>query len=89
MIEIKNLEERVLKVLVKVLGKEAEGATNSCNLEEDLGADSLDAVEIIMDLEDEFNVEINEASLQGMATVQAIHDYLATAKISTLKKIGT
>ena len=50
--------------------------TPEANLKEDLGADSIDAVEVIMSLEDEFNVSISDDAAQNIKTVQDLVNYI-------------
>ena len=55
-----NIEEKVKKIISEQLGVEDSEITNTSNFVEDLGADSLDSVELVMALEEEFDVEIAE-----------------------------
>ena len=76
--------EQVLKVLseaaVEVLGVEAEAVTLEASFKDDLDADSLDLVELVMALEEEFDVTIDEEELQGISTVGAAY-YLLVSKL--------
>lgn len=58
------------------LGVDKEKVTLEADLAQDLGADSLDAVELIMELEDEFDVTIDDESAQGFKSVKDIFEYL-------------
>ena len=61
--------EKVQAIIAEQLNLDKEKITMESRLTEDLGADSLDAVEIIMQLEDEFNVQIDDSTLQETKTV--------------------
>ena len=61
--------EKVKEIIVKELKVEADKVTLDAKLKEDLGADSLDAVEIVMDIEDEFDVEIDDSEAENVTTV--------------------
>lgn len=71
-----NIEQRVKKVVAEQLGvNEAEVKTDS-SFSGDLGADSLDAVELVMALEEEFECEIPDEEAEKITTVQAAIDYV-------------
>jgi acyl carrier protein len=71
-----NIEERVKKITVEQLGvSEAEVKIDS-SFVDDLGADSLDTVELVMALEEEFDTEIPEEEAEKITTVQAAIDYV-------------
>ncbi|MDN7244216.1 acyl carrier protein [Planococcus shenhongbingii] len=61
--------ERVTKVIVDRLGVEENEVKLEASFTGDLGADSLDVVELVMELEDEFDMEISDEDAEGMATV--------------------
>jgi len=61
--------EKVVAIIAKELDKDSKTINADTRLTEDLGADSLDAVEIIMALEDEFGVEIDDSYFQNIKTV--------------------
>ena len=61
--------ERVKKIVVEHLGVEADKVTESANFIDDLGADSLDTVELVMAFEEEFNVEIPDDAAESIVTV--------------------
>lgn len=71
-----SVEERVKKIIVEQLGVNAEQVTNQAAFVDDLGADSLDTVELVMALEEEFGLEIPDEEAQKIATVQAAVDYI-------------
>ena len=61
--------ERVKKIVVEHLGVEADKVTEGANFIDDLGADSLDTVELVMAFEEEFNVEIPDDAAETIVTV--------------------
>ena len=73
--------DKVREIIAEQLDVDTEEITLDTNLIKDLEADSLDAVEIIMALEDEYNIEIPTEELQEMTTVGAVLDYLKRAGI--------
>ena len=68
--------ERVKNIIVDSLSCDAEQVTLEANLKEDLDADSLEAVELIMAIEDEFGIEIPDEVSTTISTVQQIVDYI-------------
>ena len=71
-----SVEERVKKIIVEQLGVNAEQVTNNAKFIDDLGADSLDTVELVMALEEEFGLEIPDEEAQKIGTVQSAIDYI-------------
>ena len=71
-----SVEERVRKIIVEQLGVNAEQVTMEASFVDDLGADSLDTVELVMALEEEFGLEIPDDEAQKIANVQAAVDYI-------------
>lgn len=71
-----NIEARVKKVIVEHLGVKAEEVTNDASFVDDLGADSLDSVELVMALEEEFDTEIPDEDAEKIGTVQQVVDYI-------------
>ncbi len=71
-----GLEARVRKIIADRLQVDAESVTPSASFVEDLGADSLDLVELVMAFEEEFSVEIPDQDAEGMKTVGLAIDYL-------------
>ena len=63
-------------IIAEELGVEKDEVTEDAHLQDDLGADSLDAVELIMAIEEEFDVEIDDTEATNIKTVQDIIDYL-------------
>jgi acyl carrier protein len=64
-----DIAERVKKIVVEHLGVDAEKVTEKANFIDDLGADSLDTVELVMAFEDEFGVEIPDDAAETITTV--------------------
>ncbi len=73
-----NVEERVKKIVVEQLGVKEEEVGNESSFVDDLGADSLDTVELVMALEEEFECEIPDESAEKITTVQEAIDYINT-----------
>lgn len=71
-----NLEERLKKVIAEQLGVEESRIVPSASFTDDLEADSLDLVELIMSLEEEFGVTIPEEDAEKIATVGDAMEYL-------------
>ncbi|MCC6223400.1 MAG: acyl carrier protein [Thermoleophilia bacterium] len=69
--------ERVKEVLVEQLGVDEADINEAASFQEDLGADSLDLVELIMELEDQFGVKISDEDAQGIQTVGHAVEYIA------------
>ena len=72
--------ERFRQCAVEVLSVEAHQVTMEANFADDLDADSLDLVELVMALEEEFDVNVEEEELEGVNTIQAAFD-LVTSKL--------
>lgn len=68
--------EKVKAIIVNELGVDEAKVTLEAKLSEDLGADSLDAVELIMAIEDEFGIEINDEAAQQISKVSDIVEYV-------------
>ncbi|TAF56233.1 MAG: acyl carrier protein [Oscillatoriales cyanobacterium] len=75
-----NIEERVKKIIVEQLEVEEGEVTNEASFVDDLGADSLDTVELVMALEEEFDTEIPDEEAEKITTVQAAIDYINAAQ---------
>lgn len=70
------VEERVKKIISEQLGLEEEDVTPEASFVEDLGADSLDTVELVMAFEEEFGIEIPDEDAEKILTVQNAIDYI-------------
>ena len=68
--------EKVRDLIAEALDINPENITESSNIVDDLGADSLDVVELIMALEDAFDVEVSDDKAQSLKTVQDVIDYI-------------
>ncbi|AZL85390.1 MULTISPECIES: acyl carrier protein [Aliivibrio] len=75
-----NLEERVKKIIIEQLGVDEAEVKNESSFVDDLGADSLDTVELVMALEEEFDTEIPDEEAEKITTVQAAIDYVTSAQ---------
>lgn len=68
--------DKVKEILVEQLDVEEEKVTPQASITEDLGADSLDVVDLVMSLEDEFGVEIPDEEIENIKTVGDITNYI-------------
>jgi acyl carrier protein len=71
-----SVEERVKKIIAEQLGVEEEDVNPESSFVEDLGADSLDTVELVMAFEEEFGIEIPDEEAEKILTVQNSVDYI-------------
>jgi acyl carrier protein len=71
-----SVEERVKSIIVEQLGVDAEEVTSEASFVEDLGADSLDTVELIMAFEEEFGVEISDEEAEKIRRVKDAVEYI-------------
>jgi len=71
-----SLRERVIDIIVEQLGVDREQVTDDAKFVEDLGADSLDTVELVMQLEEEFGVEIPDEEAEKLTTVGEAIKYI-------------
>jgi acyl carrier protein len=71
-----DIESRVKEIIVNEPGVEAEKVTTEASFVEDLGADSLDTVELVMAFEEEFGVDIPDEDAEKMSTVGEAVEYL-------------
>ncbi|MBF0262397.1 MAG: acyl carrier protein [Magnetococcales bacterium] len=71
-----NIAERVKKIVVEQLGVDASQVTEEANFVDDLGADSLDTVELVMALEEEFGCEIPDDAAEKIVTVKQAIEFI-------------
>ena len=74
--EIAALEERIRGVVARQLGVELSEVLPDASLQEDLGADSLELVELLMALEDEFDIEVPEEVAESITTIADVEHYI-------------
>lgn len=72
----KEIEGKITEILVEHLGITPEEITPEASFIEDLGADSLDTVELVMELEETFDMQIPDEEAEKLTTVGAVSDYL-------------
>lgn len=72
----KSVERRVIEIIVEQLGVSEEEVTMEASFIDDLGADSLDLVELIMAMEEEFHLEISDEDAEKIQTVQDVVNYI-------------
>ncbi len=75
-----DIFERVKKIIVDRLGVDESKVTLEASFKEDLGADSLDVVELVMELEDEFDMEISDEDAEKISTVGEVVKYIESHK---------
>ncbi len=68
--------DKVKEIIVKELKVDASKVTLDASLKDDLGADSLDAVEIVMDIEDEFGIQIDDTKAESITTIGDLVQYI-------------
>ncbi|MGB4811104.1 MAG: acyl carrier protein [Methylophilaceae bacterium] len=73
-----DIEQRVKKIVAEQLGANEADVKNASSFVDDLGADSLDTVELVMALEEEFDCEIPDEEAEKITTVQLAVDYINT-----------
>ena len=72
-----TIQDRVKKIIIEQLGVKEEEVVESASFVDDLGADSLDTVELVMALEEEFGVEIPDDEAEKIRTVKEAFDYIS------------
>ena len=72
----KSISEKVKDIIVEQLGVNPEQVTESASFIEDLGADSLDTVELVMAFEEEFSVEVPDEDAEKLQTVGNVIEYI-------------
>jgi acyl carrier protein len=75
-----NIEDRVRKIIIEQLGVKEDEVKSEASFVDDLGADSLDTVELVMALEEEFDTEIPDEEAEKITTVQSAIDYINANK---------
>jgi acyl carrier protein len=73
---MKNVESRIQKIVSDQFDSLEQNVTTTTKFDDDLGMDSLDAVELVMALEDEFELEIPDEAAEKFITVQDVIDYI-------------
>jgi acyl carrier protein len=73
---VATVSERLKKIVVDQLGVDESEVVSSASFVEDLNADSLDLVELIMSLEEEFKLQISDEDAEKITTVQEAEDYI-------------
>ena len=74
-----DIADRVKKIVIEHLGVDADKVTMEASFIDDLGADSLDTVELVMAFEEEFGIEIPDDAAEKILTVKDANDYIQTA----------
>ncbi len=71
-----SVEKKVKEIVAEQLGKDSSEVTNEASFIDDLGADSLDIVELVMAMEDEFGIEIPDEEAEKIKTVKDVIEYI-------------
>ena len=74
------VEQRVREIVAEQLERDVNEVTNAASLIDDLGADSLDIVELVMKMEEEFGIEIPDEEAEKIKTVNDVVQYITTHK---------
>jgi acyl carrier protein len=75
-----SVEQRVREIVAEQLERDVNEVTTASSLIDDLGADSLDVVELVMKMEEEFGIEIPDEEAEKIKTVNDVVQYIATHK---------
>jgi acyl carrier protein len=75
-----SVEEQVKEIIVEQLGVSEDSVSEAANFVDDLGADSLDTVELVMKFEEDFDIEIPDEDAEKIRTVQDAIDYITANK---------
>ena len=78
-----SIEEQVKSIVAEQLGVKEDEVTNDASFVDDLGADSLDTVELVMALEEEFETEIPDEEAEKITTVQQAIDFVTSRRTAT------
>ncbi len=78
-----SVEERVIDIVAEQLGVEKENVTSDTHFVNDLGADSLDTVELVMELEEEFDITIPDDAAEKIQRVGEAIDFIEKSKASS------
>jgi acyl carrier protein len=73
-----SINDRIKQIVAEQLGVDEDQVTTEASFMDDLGADSLDTVELVMALEEEFDIEISDEDAEKIQTVQDAIDYIGT-----------
>lgn len=73
-----TIEQRIIKIIAEQLGAAECDVKSESRIVNDLGADSLDEVELVMSIEDEFDIEISNSEAEAAKTVQDVINYVTT-----------
>ena len=84
----KTIEEKVKDIIVEQLGVNPEQVTTTASFIEDLGADSLDTVELVMAFEEEFSVEVPDEDAEKLLTVGDVVKYIEATRRRGLRRGG-
>ncbi len=77
---MEEIQAKVIKIISEQLGKDESEISLSSNFIEDLDADSLDTVELVMALEEAFEIDIPDEAAENITTVQSAVDFITEAK---------
>jgi len=78
------IEEKVIKIVMEQLNVSREECVSEAYFIDDLGADSLDIVELVMAMEENFDIEISEEELKRIRTIQDVVDYIVDSMIDSI-----
>ena len=71
-----SIEQKIKAIIIEQLGVDEDEVTPQASFLEDLGADSLDIVELVMAMEEEFKIEIPDEDVEGLKAVQDVINYI-------------